>query len=137
MKSYYPFVSEEAKEKYTEIYHKTGEEYWPAPFSRVYVETPFGPTYVRVSGKEGAPAMVLLPGITAPSLSWSPNVRVWGKYFRIYAVDMINDYGLSVDRRHPFTRHDLIVWLDSVVEQLQLKKFILVGMSYGGWLTAE
>ena len=50
---------------------------------------------------------------------------------------MINDYGLSVDRRHPLTRHDLIVWLDSVVEQLQLKKFILVGMSYGGWLTAE
>lgn len=137
MKSYYPFVSEEAKEKYTEIYHKTEEEYWPAPFSRVYVETPFGPTYVRVSGKEGAPAMVLLPCITAPSLSWSPNVRVWGKYFRIYAVDMINDYGLSVDRRHPLTRHDLIVWLDSVAEQLKLRKFILVGMSYGGWLTAE
>ena len=137
MRGSYPFQSAKAKREYTKYYYEIEKQYWPVPFSDVYVKTSYGPTFVRVSGPAGAPPLLLLPGVSTTSITWAPNARDWAKHFRLYTPDMINDHGLSVDEKHLFTRQDLLRWMDDLMNQLHLPSVNLLGYSYGGWLAAE
>ena len=135
--AYYPFKSLAAQAEYLKYYTTTAQKLWPVPFENVIVDTVYGPTYARVSGPREAPPLVLLPGITATSLMWAPNVATWSLNYRVYAVDLINDYGLSRDTRVLWRAGDYLRWLDDYFTKLGLKNNInLVGMSYGGWLAA-
>lgn len=137
MVPYYPFQSEKAKEAYTKYYRTQEEETWPVPFEDITVETSFGSTFVRVSGPKEAPPLILLAGITATSLMWYPNVALWAKTYRVYAIDTINDYGLSVNTKTIWRKKQFVQWMHEVFTELVGgNKFNLVGMSYGGWLAA-
>jgi len=135
--TYYPFKSASLKEEYLAYYHKTECEFWPVPFTDKVIKTTYGQTLVRLSGPKNAPPLVLLPGITATSLMWYPNVEAWCKNYRVYAIDTINDYGLSINTRTMWRGKDYVAWLADLFAHLGFKtKINLLGMSYGGWLTA-
>lgn len=134
---WYPFVSAQAKETYTTWYHQQAAMTWPVPFMEHLVPTAYGPTLVRTCGPADAPPLILLHGLTATSLMWAPNISAWASSHRVYAIDTINDYGLSVDTRNVITKGDFMVWLDSLFDALGLTSFILAGMSYGGWLSGQ
>lgn len=137
MNRYFPFVSEAAKARYTARYREE-EARWPLPFTGRFVETPEGRTYCRVCGPADAPPLVLLPGLTTPSLLWAPNAAAWGRAFRLYTPDMIYDAGLSVNAAPVWRRRTLLSWLSHLFGALALRRpFALAGMSYGGWLAAE
>lgn len=137
MNRYFPFVSEAAKARYIARYREE-EARWPLPFTRRFVETPEGRTYCRVCGPADAPPLVLLPGLTTPSLLWAPNAAAWGRAFRLYTPDMIYDAGLSVNAAPVWRRRTLLSWLSHLFGALSLRRpFALAGMSYGGWLAAE
>lgn len=137
MNRYFPFVSEAAKARYTARYREE-EARWPLPFTERFVETPEGRTYCRVCGPEGAPPLVLLPGLTTPSLTWAVNAAAWGRAFRLYTPDMIYDAGLSVNAVPVRRRRTLLAWLSHLFDALGVRRpFALAGMSYGGWLAAE
>lgn len=133
--AYYPFKSAAAEKEYLSFYQATAVKLWPVPYVDVMVNTSYGATYVRVSGPQLAPPLVLLPGINASSLMWSPNVGAWSRQYRVYAVDLINDFGRSRDSRLIWHKTDFVNWLDELFTKLGLRKNInLIGMSYGGWL---
>jgi pimeloyl-ACP methyl ester carboxylesterase len=134
---WYPFISAQAKKTYTDWYHRQAATTWPVPFTEQLVPTSYGPTLVRACGPVDAPPVVLLHGITGTSLMWAPNAGAWAASYRVYAIDTINDYGLSVDMKNVLTKNDFMHWLDSLFDTLGLKKFILTGMSYGGWLAGQ
>ncbi len=135
--AYHPFKSAEAKERYLAHYEMRAEK-WPVASESRMVETSQGETFVRISGPEGAPPLVLLPSAGAPSLIWMPNVEGLSEHFRVYAIDNIYDFGLSVPRRPFETPDDLMNWLDELFDALGLGSDInLMGLSYGGWLTSE
>lgn len=135
MESYHPFQSQAAKAAYTKYYRQQEEENWPVPYEDIMVDTIYGSTFVRVSGPKDGPPLVLLSGITATSLMWVPNVETWSQHYRVYAVDTINDYGLSVNTRGLYRKKDLLLWLNNLFAKLAPgEKINLVGMSYGGWL---
>ena len=135
--AYYPFKSAAAEKEYLAYYQETAIKRWPVPFVDVTVDTTYGSTYARVSGPQLAPPLVLLPGINASSLMWSPNVAAWSQHYRVYAVDLISDFGRSRDSRLIWRKADFINWLDEYFTKLGLRDNInLVGMSYGGWLAA-
>ena len=137
MNRYFPFVSEVAKARYTARYREE-EAQWPLPFTGRFVETPEGRTYCRVCGPADATPLVLLPGLTTPSLLWAPNAAAWGRAFRLYTPDMIYDAGLSVNAAPVWRRRTLLSWLSHLFGALALQRpFALAGMSYGGWLAAE
>lgn len=137
MNRYFPFVSEAAKARYTARYREE-EARWPLPFTGRFVETPEGRTYCRVCGPADATPLVLLPGLTTPSLLWAPNAAAWGRAFRLYTPDMIYDAGLSVNAAPVWRRRTLLSWLSHLFGALSLRRpFALAGMSYGGWLAAE
>jgi pimeloyl-ACP methyl ester carboxylesterase len=102
------------------------------------VPTSYGQAFVRISGPAGAPPLVLLPGGTATSLMWAPNIRALSGAYRTFAVDQIGDVGRSTCIKPVRRVKDLLVWLDELFDALKLEDGInLAGVSYGGWLTAE
>jgi pimeloyl-ACP methyl ester carboxylesterase len=135
--TYYPFKSEADEKEYWQYYKGTAAQLWPVPFENILVPTDFGSTFVRASGPKNAPPLVLLHGITATSMMWAPNVGAWSQDYRVYAVDIINDYGLSRNTKCIWRKQQLLQWLDQVCDGLGIHdKINLVGMSYGGWLAA-
>jgi pimeloyl-ACP methyl ester carboxylesterase len=131
--SYHPFISSGAKRRYLQRYDARGKD-WPVAADCLTVETSYGPTFVRASGPEQGPALVLLPSASATSLFWEPNVAALSANYRVFAVDNIYDFGRSVYHRPLRSAQDFIAWLDSLFDALQLEKVNLMGLSYGAWI---
>src|SRR5207248_10254909 len=65
------------------------------------VPTREGETFVVACGEENAPPLVLLQGSAANSAMWMGDVAAWAVNFRVYAIDMIGEPGLSAPSRPP------------------------------------
>lgn len=133
----HPIRSAKAKEIYLESYEKI-ERLWPVVSEKRFVESSYGQTFVRISGPEDSPPLVLLPGANATSLMWFPNIESFSKSYRTYAVDNIYDFGRSVFTKRIKAPDDYVGWLDELFDALELEDSInLMGLSYGGWLTSQ
>ncbi len=130
---HHPFRSEIAKETYLTSYDEHAQR-WPIPSETQVVDTSFGQTFVRVSGPEAGPPLVLLPGDSENSLAWIPLIEALSEDHRTYALDQIFDNGRSVYTRPIRTPDDFVQWLDELFTALELNRINLMGHSYGGWL---
>lgn len=135
--SYHPFKSEKAKSRYLAYYDNRAQA-WPVASDTVSIRTSFGSTFVRTSGKPGAPNIVLLPSGNASSLVWAQNVADLSKSYRVYAVDNIYDVGRSVYTKIMKSQDDFVAWLDDLFSGLALGDSVnLAGYSYGGWIAGQ
>jgi len=125
------------REQYLEIL-----KHWPVPSSQLRVPTREGETFVVACGEVGcenddAPALVLLHGGMSNSAMWIGDIAVWAPHFRIYAIDIIGDAGLSAPSRPPLATDAHALWLDDVFQALSLDRVSLAGVSFGGWLALD
>lgn len=111
--------------------------HWPVPSVERTVPTRHGETFVVASGPEGAPPVVLLHGSASNSAMWMGDVAVWAQRFRVYAVDVIGEPGLSADDRPSLASGAYEPWLEDVFAGLGLSRAALVGISLGGWLALD
>jgi pimeloyl-ACP methyl ester carboxylesterase len=116
---YHPFRSRQAQERYLALYDQR-EKSWPVPYETRLVDTSYGPTYVRISGPENAPPLVLLHGAAGNSLQWIPNIADLSKDYRVYVIDNIYDHGRSIYLREMDSADDFVDWLDDLFDQLEL-----------------
>jgi pimeloyl-ACP methyl ester carboxylesterase len=138
MTQHHPFQSAEAKEQCLALFEEFEKTNWPVESESRYIETSYGNTFIRISGPENASPLVLLHGKSGNSLSWSGNIEKYSKNFRTYAIDTIDDYGLSIYTASLKSGYDYAKWLDQVFTGLGLKNNInLLGISYGGWLASQ
>jgi pimeloyl-ACP methyl ester carboxylesterase len=112
-------------------------DHWPVPRQEIELPTSQGATFVLACGPETAPPVVLLHGAQANSAAWLPDIALWSSRFRLYAVDMIGEAGLSARVRPPLTGDTYAIWLDDVLTGLGLARAALVGTSLGGWLALD
>ncbi|MBN9451270.1 MAG: alpha/beta hydrolase [Bosea sp.] len=110
---------------------------WPVPKQEIEVLTSQGATFVLACGPETAPPVVLLHGAQANSAAWLPDIALWSNRFRLYAVDMIGEAGLSARVRPPLISDTYATWLEDVFTGLGLADAALVGTSLGGWLALD
>lgn len=110
---------------------------WPVPSEERRVPTREGETFVLVSGPEGAPPLVLCHGSGANAARWLDDIPLWAKHFRVFAVDMIGEPGLSAPSRPPLDSDAYALWLDDVLDGLGLSSVALLGESLGGWLALD
>ena len=120
------------RERYLEVL-----KHWPVPNQQLRVPTREGETFVVACGDEYAPPLLLLHGSVANSAMWMGDVRAWAEHFRVYAVDVIGDAGLSAPSRPPLGSEAHALWLDDVLQALSLSRVSLVGVSFGGWLSLD
>jgi pimeloyl-ACP methyl ester carboxylesterase len=134
MKSVYKSAEGEraVRERYIELLKR-----WPVPNQQLRVPTREGETFLVASGDENAPALLLLHGSMANSAMWMGDIAAWAKHFRVYAVDLIGDAGLSAPSRPPLSSEAHTLWLDDVMRALALARASLVGVSLGGWLALD
>ena len=97
----------------------------------------FGRTHVLTAGKAGMPDLVLLHGTSANSAAWFGFLPHWNEHFRIYALDIPGEPGLSDERRPHLAGGGLTRWFGRAVAALGLERFHLAGMSLGGWLSLD
>jgi pimeloyl-ACP methyl ester carboxylesterase len=112
-------------------------EHWPVPNAQQTLPTRHGETFVVASGPKDAPPLVLLHGSASNSAMWMGDVGVWAQRFRVYAVDMIGEPGLSADGRPSLASGAYETWLQDVFDALGLTRAALVGISLGGWLALD
>lgn len=93
-----------------------------------------GSTFVVASGPDDAPPVVLIHSSQANSASWMPDVALLSSKFRLFAVDMIGEAGLSARVRSDLIGDAHALWLDDVFKGLELRSAGIVGTSLGGWL---
>jgi pimeloyl-ACP methyl ester carboxylesterase len=137
MTAYHPFRSAAAKEQYLKLYEMRAQK-WPVDSQTRFVDTPYGQTFVRISGPVDAPPLVLLHGAGGNSLQWIPNIEALARSYRVYAVDNIYDYGRSIYTQIIKNPDDYVNWLDALFSALELGNHIkLMGLSYGSWLTSQ
>jgi pimeloyl-ACP methyl ester carboxylesterase len=133
----HPFRSAEARQRYL-VHHDRRAEEWPVPAEAVLVATPYGDTFIRISGPENAPPLVLLHGAGGHSLQWIPNIEALSRDYRVYAIDDITGRGLSVQTLPLHDALDYTSWLASTLDALDLEgRCNMLGLSYGGWQTAQ
>jgi pimeloyl-ACP methyl ester carboxylesterase len=110
---------------------------WPVANTQLHVPTREGDTFVVACGPEDAPPLLLFHGSASNSFMWMGDVAAWAQHFRIYAIDMIGEPGLSAPSRPALASGAYVNWLDDVLSALSLTRVSLVGMSLGGWLALE
>ena len=134
---YHPFRSTKAKKEYLSYYEKESKE-WPLQSEEKMISTTYGETFVRISGPEEAPAIVLLPGGGTSSLMWKNNVVALSKNYRTYAIDDIYDWGRSIYKKRMSCSESVTKWLDELFTNLELgDSIVLVGASYGAWKVGQ
>lgn len=111
--------------------------HWPVESTQVRVPTRHGETFVVASGPKDAPPLVLLHGSASNSAMWMGDVATWAQCFRVYAVDVIGEPGLSADDRPSLASGAYDEWLQDVFKGLGLTRAGFVGISLGGWLALD
>jgi pimeloyl-ACP methyl ester carboxylesterase len=103
-------------------------ELWGVPVERLDLDG----TRVNACGPLDAPPLVLLAGHGATSPVWFRVAPRLAETYRVYAPDLPGDAGRST-ATPPRTVDDLMAWLTSLLDGLQVDETALCGHSYGAW----
>lgn len=110
---------------------------WPVEHEQHRVPTPEGETFVLSCGPATAEPLVLLHGSGANATQWMSRVAELTTRFRVYAIDIIGEPGLSAPARPPLDSDRYAVWLDAVLDGLGLGRVPIMAVSLGGWLALD
>ena len=110
---------------------------WPVPYEQLTVSTREGDTSIIACGDKQNPPLFLFHGSMSNSIMWISDVVKWSNHFRIYAVDLIGEAGMSAPSRPNHDSDAYAKWLDDVFSELGVEKAAMVGISLGGWLALD
>lgn len=128
------FRSDEARERFLDLYDRAIEELWPVPSEELDVETSFGTTRVRRSGKGPGAPLVLVHGHAGTSVGWAPLVERLTEKRQILVIDVIGALGRSVQTRPIECTEDLAAWFRELLDGLGVERAHVVGFSEGGFV---
>jgi len=110
---------------------------WPVASEQLSLPTAQGETFVLACGDKSAPPLVLLHGSGSTSAAWMADAAAWAPHYRLYAIDIIGEPGLSAPSRPPLAGGAHAAWLAEVFDGLGLTQAGIVGVSLGGWMALD
>jgi pimeloyl-ACP methyl ester carboxylesterase len=131
------FRSAEAHAHFLGIY-RDGMATLPPFDAQFDVPTEFGTVRAyRFPGPEPGTPVLLLPGRNASTPMYATNLPTLLARRTVYSIDLLGEAGLSVQTIPIRSAEDHAQWLDEVLEGLGLDRVHLLGVSIGGWTTAN
>jgi pimeloyl-ACP methyl ester carboxylesterase len=128
------FRTPEHATRFYALYDDIVARRWPTPYESLDVPSRFGPTHVRRTGPAGGTPVVLIHPTVGSSAGWYPLIAPLCERHPVYTPDTIGTPGRSVQTAPIRSVDDLVVWLDEVLDALDLDAVHLVGYSEGGWI---
>lgn len=112
-------------------------EQWPVSYDSGRTNTRHGRTHVIACGDPANPPLVLLHGSNSNSAAWMGDVVQFCQHFRVYLVDIPGEPGKSSRNRPSWRSPAFAEWLEDVLNELNLERVSIVGLSYGGWIALK
>lgn len=123
----------EAESMYLRLYQAQLDQ-WPVPFEQQFIRMEQGITHVLSCGNEAAPPLILLHAASTANIVWKPNIEALAAYFRVHAIDILGEVGLSVPYRKNKNSREQVEWLAAVLDELEIDSAAIAGGSAGGCL---
>lgn len=134
MKSIGLYRGEKAKARILDSYDRLLDN-WGVPVESIDLQTRYGATRVNAAGDKALPPLILLHGVGDDSaLMWIYNARELSRNMRLYAVDTLGGPGRSIPNESYNEGYDDALWLDDVLEGLNIDCADIAGVSHGGYL---
>ncbi len=127
------YYTAEAEAYFLRLYEEQLDQ-WPVPFEQQFIRTDHGITHVLVCGEEKAPPLILLHAASTANIVWKPNIEALAAHFRIYAIDILGEVGLSLPYRKIKNTEEQTEWLAAVLDRLGVRRALFAGGSAGGCL---
>ncbi len=112
-------------------------ENWKKPSEQHFIDTRFGKTFVIESGSGTAHPVILLHGSSSNSAMWMADTMALSENYRVLAIDIIGECGLSNESRPPFSNNNYYLWLTDILNCLKIARVSIIGCSLGGWIATE
>ncbi len=103
------------------------------PFEQKTIDTAYGQTFLLCAGDERNPPIVLLHGSVSNSVFMSQELTGLSAAYRVYAVDLIGECGLSSETRPDISLEAYGRWLVDVLDELSIDRAVVAGNSLGGF----
>ena len=129
------FTSKAGEEEFKNAYHEA-MALIPKPNETKDIQTKYGTVrvyYFTDEKNRDKEPIVLLPGRSASTPMWEPNLEGLMKERPIYAIDLLGEPGMSIQTVAIDNRQVQAEWLNQVFEALNLDRAHIVGVSIGGW----
>lgn len=108
---------------------------WNIPYEQQEIRTSFGNTHVITAGDKVNPPLLLLHGVGDNSaMMWIYNIEQLTKHFYVIAIDAIGGSGKSEPNEKYFREFDQAIWLDEILETMNIAETNIAGVSYGAYL---
>lgn len=128
------FNNPEAKKDIEKLYHDKLDDL-SISYEFLKIETSFGETNIILTGEEGKPPLVLLHGSNGCAPIAIEALIGLVDRFRIYAIDVVGQPNLSAAVRPSMQDNSYGQWMYEVLSRLNIKEVILVGISFGGFIS--
>lgn len=110
---------------------------WPYPHETQMIPTRSGLTHVLTTGDKKNPALILLHGSASNLLSWGGEIPQYIQDFYVVVPDIPGCAGKSDPVNLSWKNDETALWLDDLLNAMQIKTITLMGMSLGGFIAAK
>lgn len=108
---------------------------WNVEVKEMSVETSYGKTHMIIAGKPENPPLLLFHGVADHSaMMWVYNAEKLSESYYLIAIDTIGGSGKSEPNHQYYKNFDQLVWLDELLDSLQIQETYICGVSYGAYL---
>ena len=129
------YKSAEGRRLVYETYDKL-LEMWGVDKQEKDIDTRYGKTHVIVAGSSEKPPLLLFHGVGDNSaMMWIYNAAELSKHYYLVAVDALGGSGKSEPDERYYKGFDQTLWIDDVLDELDIAKTYVAGVSYGSYLT--
>ncbi|MEM1228714.1 MAG: alpha/beta hydrolase [Planctomycetota bacterium] len=104
------------------------------PVRRTVIETSFGESGLLVVGPENAKPLVCLHGMRTGAAFLLSEITALSNDFRLYLPDIPGQSVIGPDVRMSLDDNTHAIWLRELMDQLELAKANLFGVSWGGFV---
>ena len=76
---------------------------------------------------DGGPPLILLHAASTYNIVWKPNIEALAEYFRVHAIDILGEVGLSVPIARTKIAKEQVEWLAPVLDELEIDGAAIAG----------